>query len=424
MLNAGESEEGRPINALKIGGGQHNILLYGFPNPEEPLGGLVIDYLAKVLAENERFLREMDCTWYLIKCIDPDGAKLTEGYLKGPLRPSIFARNFYRTPNYLTGEMNFPFRFGEILDLNTPTKETLALVRIMNGIEFSFISSLHVMKFGEMTFEVSRPCPELYPQLQQTARENGVALRKRFGDIVAPGIQLAHYMTPATNYVRMTMQGLSPLQKVTGAFSFEYARMINPGLFMMIPECTTWYDPRCYDDRPSGSKLNETMSYVKGAFSRASKLVRDSYNEARPYLDPNSPFVKMLREIVEGIERPTIGILDPDPIIREEELDFETMLSQKISTEARADIYRMFNIGASIRMIDRELERSREGGSKLRFIREKLQTESDQYSRDLDEKYDIRHYPLKNLVAMNLASLLVSIQYSKEISKPPEIFAS
>lgn len=422
LLNAGKSEEGRPINALKIGNGRHNILIYGFPNPEEPLGGLVIDYLSEVLASNEKLLREMDCTWHFIKCIDPDGAKLTEGYLKGPLTPDNFAKNFYRTPNYLTGEMNFPFSYGEILDLNTPTKETLALIKIMNSMEFSFISSLHVMKFGEMTFAVSGPCPKIYSQLQHTAKENNIPLRKRFGDIVAPGIQLARYMTPAANYVRMTMQGLSPLQKVTGAFSFEYARMINPRLFMMIPECTTWYDPRCYDDPPSGSKLRETMDYVGGAFGKAARLVRDSYKEALPYLDPNSPFARMLGEVVEGMEHPVIGVVDPDPTIAKEELDLETTLSQKISTEARADIYRLFNVGASIRMIDWESERNHKGELKLRLIREKLQTEFDQYSSELDAKYDIRHYPLKNLVAMNLASLLVSIQYCKGISQPPEIF--
>jgi len=423
LQGAGESQEGRPISVLRIGKGRHNILLYGFPNPEEPLGGLVIDFLARELASNEDFLRKMDCTWYLIKCIDPDGAKLTEGYLKGPLTPSNFATNFYRTPNYLTGELNFPFRFGGILDLNTPTKETNALVKVMNGLEFHFISSLHVMKFGEMTFEVSRPCPEIYAQLQHTAQENNIPLRKRFGDIVAPGIQLAHYMTPAANYIRLSMQGRSPLQKVTGMFSFEYARLLNPRLFMMIPECTTWYDPRCYDDRPSGSTLRETMDYFKAVFGAASKMVKESYEKARPYLDRESPFSKMIEEVVEGTANPTISVLDPDPTILEEELGRETTLSQKISTEARADIYRMFNLGASIRMIDWQLARSNNDGPKLWTIRDDLQSEFEMYSSELNEKYDIRHYPLKNLVSVNLASLLVSIEYSKKLSDPPTIYA-
>ncbi len=424
IIRAGASKEKRAINALRIGKGSHNILLYGFPNPEEPLGGLLIDYLSEVLVSNEKFLKEMDCTWYLIKCVDPDGARLNEGYLKGPLTPINFARNYYRTPNHLTGELNFPFRFGNILNLNNPLPETRALMGIMSGIEFRFISSLHVMKFGEMTFEVSRPCPEIYSQLQRTARENNIPLRKRFGDIVAPGIQFGHYMTPATNYVRMAASGLSPLQKVIGGFSFEFARIMNPRLFMMIPECTTWYDPRCYDDRPSGSNLRETMDYVRSAFGGAARLVNDCYREARPYLDPSSPYVEMLAEIVEGIMTPKIGVIDPDPTIKEEELDQETMLSQKISTEARADIYRMFNVGGALKMIELQLHTANENSPKLMQVREKLQVALEAYSNELNKKYDIRHYPLKNLVAMNLASLLVAIEYSKRTSEMPEIYST
>jgi len=418
IISAGYSREKRPINALKIGEGTHNVLLYGFPNPEEPLGGLLIEYLSRVLASNERFLDEMDCTWYLIKCIDPDGAKLNEGYLKGPLTPTNFSKNYYRTPNYLTGELNFPLRYGTLLDLNNPTPETLALIKIMSGVEFHFISSLHVMKFGEMTFEVSGPCPEIYAPLQRMAIENQIPLRKRLGDIVAPGIQLAHYMTPVGNYIRKAMQGLAPLQTVTGGFSFEFARMINPRLFMMIPECTTWYDPRCYDDSPSDTRLRETMDYMKDAFGRSSKLVCECYQQLRPYLDPNSPYVKVLGEVVEGIVNPKIGVIDPDPIIKEEELNNETMLSQKISTEGRADVYKMFNVGASLRMIDLQLSSNHENSSQLKQIREKLQAEFDEYSETLDQKYSIKHYPLQKLVRMNLGGLLHAIEYANKLNAP------
>jgi len=421
LIEAGRSRNGKPITALKIGSGSHNILLYGFPNPEEPLGGLVIEYLSNLLASNEKFLSDMDCTWLLIKCIDPDGAKLTEGYLKGPLTPYHFSKNFYRTPNFLTGELNFPFRFGDVLNLNSPTPETTALMSIMDGVAFDFISSLHVMKFGEMTFEVSRPCPEIYSQIQRTAKENGIPLRKRIGDIVAPGIQLAYYMTPATNYVKMKMRSAQNLQKVTGGFSFEYARMVNPNIFMMIPECTTWFDPRCYDDSPSGSKLAETVDYVMRAFADSKKLVGESFEKARQYPESDSPFVIFLSEIVEEIQNPKIGVIDPDPVIMKEELDTETTVSQKISTECRADIYRMFNVGASIRMIDHQT--SRYGGNpQLSAIREELQSALDDYDKQLKTKYEVRHYPLRNLVAMNLSSLLVAIEYSKKTSVRPQLY--
>jgi hypothetical protein len=153
----GKSGNGEGIECLKIGGGNYKALVYGFPNPEEPLGGVLLEYFSKVLAEDEVLLKRLDYTWYIVKCIDPDGARLNEGYLKGPFTPLNFTKNYYRTPNSLTGEFNFPYRYGD-LDFNNPLPETKALMRIMDETTLDFISSLHNMKWGGITYEVPGPC--------------------------------------------------------------------------------------------------------------------------------------------------------------------------------------------------------------------------------------------------------------------------
>jgi len=81
----------------------------------------------------------------------------------------------------------------------------------------------------------------------------------------------------------------------------------------------------------------------------------------------------------------------------------------------------MFNVGASIRMIDHQT--SRYGGNpQLLAIREELQSALDDYDKQLKTKYEVRHYPLRNLVAMNLSSLLVAIEYSKKTSVRPQLY--
>jgi len=135
-------------------------------------------------------------TWYLVKCSDPDGARLNEGFQLGPHTPMNFTLNYYRTPNVKTPDSCFPFRFGP-LDLNSPVPETRALMRVLERVPMSFVSALHMMKWEGITYEVPHPCPELYAPLWDAAKRFDVFPRKRLGTTLAPGIQRAAYLTPA-----------------------------------------------------------------------------------------------------------------------------------------------------------------------------------------------------------------------------------
>ena len=241
LMDIGETVNRNRIRALRIGSGSHNAFLYGFPNPEEPLGGLLLDYFSKAIAENVEFLESMDYTWYMIKCADPDGAELNKGYLSVPYTPYNFALNFYRTPINQTGSMAFPYRYGSILDVDSPTAETLAMMKIMDQNQMDFMSGLHVLRFGGVTYQVSEPCPELYSPLQMLARESHVPLRNRSGTMLAEGVQLGRHLTPAGNYIRAKLDGRGPLPKIAGARMLEYERLINPNCFDFVPESSTWY---------------------------------------------------------------------------------------------------------------------------------------------------------------------------------------
>jgi len=115
--------------------------------------------------------------------------------------------NYYRTPVPATGEENFPYRYGD-LDLNNPTAETIALMKIINGKPFDFISSLHNMAFGfGITFQVSEPCPLLCAPFQELAKASGIFLRKRVGFMLALGVQFGRHLTPVSNYIRFRAGG-------------------------------------------------------------------------------------------------------------------------------------------------------------------------------------------------------------------------
>ena len=93
LMVLGWSARGEDIDCLKIGDGRYSALIHGFPNCEEPFGGNLLDYLSWALVENPEITEALDYTWYLIKCSDPDGARLNEGFHGGPHTPMNFTMN-------------------------------------------------------------------------------------------------------------------------------------------------------------------------------------------------------------------------------------------------------------------------------------------------------------------------------------------
>jgi hypothetical protein len=412
VLVLGNSAGGDPIRCLKIGEGKHHALAYGFPNPEEPVGGVLLDYFTHQLAENKSLLRELDYTWYMITCVDPDGARLNNGFLKGPLTPINFARNYYRSPTTLTGEENFPFRHGEI-DFNSPLPETKALMKLLDQVRFDLIVSLHNMKWGGITYQVSESCPELYPTLQNLTKTFRLEPRKRLGTMLAPAVQLAEYFTPVKNYVRAKSAGKGPLQTLTGAFVYEYALLSNPKVFMIVPECCLWHDLRCWDDTPSKTSMVDVLRYSSQVGSETNKFILSLFDKAEPHLKESSPFLTMMRPIVQEIRRPTVNVLDPDPELGEEKLKRPATVSEKCETEGRADVYRLFNLGAMIRMFDYQLSKGQGNRSILEACRTDASNKLDEWNRLLEMQYRCEHHPIRNLIGACLGSVLASAEYVK-----------
>ena len=100
LERVGSSQLGEPIEMLSIGSGDRNILLFAFPHPNEPIGAMTVHHLAHVLTENQGLRDGLGFTWNLIACVDPDGARLNEGWFAGPFTVSNYARHFYRPAGF------------------------------------------------------------------------------------------------------------------------------------------------------------------------------------------------------------------------------------------------------------------------------------------------------------------------------------
>jgi hypothetical protein len=410
LMNLGKSTNGETIDCLKVGDCRYNALVHGFPNSEEPIGGVLLDYLARRLAEDDEVREELDYTWYLIGCSDPDGARLCEDFQVGPQTPINFSLNYYRTPTNLTPEWCFPFRFGP-LDLDNPVPETQALMSLMDRKDFHFVSSLHQMKWGGITYQVPHACPELYGSLWESARRFNIFPRKRPGTTLAPGVSKADYLTPARGYLRQWAEGNNNIEPIKGCYIYEYGQMRNPHMFMMIPESTFWYDPRMWDDTPTEDPVGHSLQFAQRVMADVQGTMLRVWKEALPHLRTESPFKGMIEGRMEPLIYKQTNVSNPMPTFDKRVHSRKSTVAEKYAIEGREVSYRMTHLGGLLRMLDAELEQgSNEVVERLRAeVYEKLVS----YDRNLHENYKVTLNPIKNNVGMSITALLHSALYAR-----------
>ncbi len=263
LFEAGRSREGRPIQCLKIGRGRRRALLFGFPHPNEPIGSLMLDYLAERLAGDPELAAAYDLTWYIVKCADPDGAGLNEGWFKGPFTPLNYALHWYRPAGNQQVEWTFPIDY-KTLHFSSPIPETRALMRVIDEAKPDFVYSLHNAGFGGVYFYISGPSPELYRPFQDLARAEGLPLAlgepempyaKKFADAIyeMPGTRDTYdYLAKFTGKDPAALVG-------AGTSSVDYAKEANPGAFVLVCEMPYFYEARVDDTSASDMSRREAI---------------------------------------------------------------------------------------------------------------------------------------------------------------------
>ncbi len=297
IFEIGKSRKGEKIEALRIGKGERTALLFGFPHPDEPIGSMTLEYLAQRLTEKGP-LDKLDFTWYIVKCIDPDGARLNEGWFKGPFTPIHFALNYYRPPGYQQVEWNFPVKY-KTLRWDKPIPETKALMKIIDTVRPSLMYSLHNSYFGGVYFYVSDPCKPLYPKLQNLARRENLPLH--LGEPETPYIKelaKAVFNMPAAAEIYDFLKKHTkkdPAKIISGGTSSDdYARRVAR-TFTLVCEMPYYYDARIADTSKSDifrkdavlymiKLAEERFNFIKQKYAQIKSNVK-KHNEKRPFIE-------------------------------------------------------------------------------------------------------------------------------------------
>lgn len=102
----GKSRKGRALWGVEAGEGEVVLLAYGFPQPDEPLGGVVLLRFAERLIEEPWRLEGI--RWVLVPCVDPDGAEENEEWFGRPVELERYLWRHFRPAEGEQVEWSFP----------------------------------------------------------------------------------------------------------------------------------------------------------------------------------------------------------------------------------------------------------------------------------------------------------------------------
>ncbi|MDH2428201.1 M14 family zinc carboxypeptidase [Sphaerisporangium sp. TRM90804] len=249
LRRIGTSRLGEPLRVLTVDGGPRDALVIGGPHPNEPIGSLTAGQLVRRLCEDAALREELGLRWHVIPCVDPDGARLNEGWFAHPGDRRRYARHFYRPAWREQVEWTFPIA-GDGYTFQGGLPETEALARLMDEVRPAFVYSLHNGEYSGAFFYINRSDPALAARLAALPAREGIPLHH--GEPEMPDAQTvatAVYLTPGGARQARAFGA--------GGGSADYAARF--GALHLITELPYWADERVGDTTATATPYAEVL---------------------------------------------------------------------------------------------------------------------------------------------------------------------
>jgi hypothetical protein len=413
-LDIGRSRAGDPIYALKIGSGKRNALLFAMPHPNEPIGSMMLEFLAQKLAEDKALREELDYTWYIVKCIDIDGTRLNEGWFKGPFTVANYAANYYRPPSYEQVEWTFPIEY-KTLKFDTPLPETQALMGLIEDTQPDFMFSLHNAGFGGVYLYLSRDYPDFYPdfyklvagqQLPLHLGEPEVPFAVKFSDAVFGMIGISD------NYDFLEKNSPKDPAEIMkgGSSSYEYARKFADPLFLVC-EMPYFYNPAITDTTPTSDIQRDTILAGLKFQKNHIQTLKDILEPVWPLLTLENAFKETTKNTLENAAEQFAA--QENWAQNAPELSRPATVAEKFDSQYAMPFYALLGLGTAVRMLKTQIA---VGGDEpaLQNALQALQAYFDKSAADLEKALDYQVIPIKKLAGVQLGcALLLATQYVK-----------
>lgn len=287
----GYSRQGEALLGLEVGRGPHRILVYGFPQPDEPLGGITTLHLARLILEKEDLFRS--ARWLLLPCVDPDGARRNEGWLTRPPDLANYARRHFRPPEGEQVEWTFPTN-DPTWPWERPLPETQALQALLDDFRPEALVPLHNALVGGAYAFLSEEATHLAPHLPALWERRGLPTHRGeaelpFAPVLAPGV----YRLPTLREMAaaLSAQGIADSAGLLGcgAPAYLYVRHLGRAQ-VIVPELPLLTVSGIEDTRPAELGRRELLRESLDGDREAFALWQAFYRRTAPLLGADNPF--------------------------------------------------------------------------------------------------------------------------------------
>jgi len=237
------------------GDGGRAALLLGFPHSNEAAGALALDWLAARLAADADLRRELGYTWYIIKCLDPDAARLNHGFFRRPDSMLGYALSYYRQPATEQPEWSFPVRYKTLVH-DAPVPESVALAALIDRVRPRFFCALHNSNLGGAHFWLMEDAPLLYPVLGRLPAQAGLPLhlgepQHALAHPCAPGVYHWTEIAMVYDYFAAYGDGGDPADLAAEGMSAEEYALQACGSFILVTEMPYFIPAGGFDVSPT-----------------------------------------------------------------------------------------------------------------------------------------------------------------------------
>ncbi|MCW2878421.1 MAG: hypothetical protein JWQ95_2521 [Sphaerisporangium sp.] len=396
LRRIGTSRLGEPLRVLTLGAGPRDAVIIGGPHPNEPIGSLTVSQLVRRLCEDDGLREELGYRWHLIPCVDPDGARLNEGWYADPGDRRHYARHFYRPAWSDQVEWTFPLT-GDDYFFDRSLPETEALMRLMDEVRPAFVYSLHNGEYSGAFFYVNRRDPVLAARLAELPGWEGIPLHH--GEPELPGSMMiapAVYLTPGGTHQAKTFG--------FGGGSADYAARF--GALHLITELPYWADQRVSDATPTATPYAEVLKAGLAAQRELIDVLRTAVAAVRRDLTVQSPFHRSTEDMLDTYRRFADGWEDLSDV------DRPATVAERFGNRQTLHMRRLRLAGTFCRMLDAEAA----AGNLTPAIREQrvlLRQVFDGWCDEADADSGGHPIALRGLVAVQLAAALVAAEHAR-----------
>ena len=412
ILELGKSRAGHSIYCLKIGQGKKNVLYFGFPHPNEPIGSLTVEFLSRYLAENPEFTENTGYTWYLIKAMDIDGAKLNEGWFKGEFDPVKHARNYYRPPFHEQIEWSFPIEY-KLLKFDSPTPATQALMKLLESTKPYFLYSLHNAGFCGIYFYVSHDIKEMCMEFQDLVKNEDLPLHEgepemEFGNKLYSGIYERMGIRQGYDYYEKQGVDLNSYAKI-GAGSYDYLQDIaGTDNFFLICEMPYVYDRALGNSNESEFNrrelILEDVKERKKFYSQMKKI----FKQIRPFCNKESRLYSTVSTNMDFYKTQLniqVGIAKSSP-----DYDRKATVAEAFDS-IHASKYYAYRTFSQVGRLCEEAYRLHPENQELKNFQNQVEEEIALKIKNLTSKINLEMIPIRKLVRVQVGSGLIALKH-------------